>query len=277
MINLIPYDGDCVDYHKAVVAKKNRRASDPTYKERLEALDDEIQRLFQRYSDLVSEDDLKSITPFGFTDQAKSDLLSLYRYKSQLLQGLSVQLTTTENGRKFNTCQMCTVEPIGSFDHMVPKEQFPEFVVNPINLFPCCTTCNGKKGVQWIDEGERAFLNLYYDILPDFQYLKVHFSTYPLPHFSIDETRLTPDFASLLKSHYEKLDLFGRFVRNSSEIIDPLVTDAKRIVPIIGIDEYRKTVLDSTTEMQSIYGKNHWKSLLKRAVSDHVDFESLIS
>jgi hypothetical protein len=266
---------DCGEFHRYVVSRKSHKEKDPTFKDRLLALEDQIQKQIKAYSDLLGANNLESIIPLGFIGQQKSDLLSLYRYKSKILQSLLISLTT-KGERKFNTCQMCTVEPVGSFDHIVPKEGFPEYVVNPINLFPSCLTCNEIKGSTWVANGERVFLNLYYDILPNVPYLKIDFTSYPIPVYSIDGSSLAADFQSLVKSHYGRLGLFKRFRENSSEIIDPLISEAKKIVPIIGILEYRKAVSDSTTEMQSIYGFNHWKSLLKLSVVNHGEFESLL-
>jgi len=277
MINLKQYDDDCFEYHKSVVYRKSNRKNDVTYKNRLEALHNEVETLFKRYSDLVEENNLKTLSPHGYCGVPKADLLSLYRYKSKLIQELHVRLTTTDSGRKFNTCQMCTVNPVGSFDHIVPKEKFPEYSVNPANLFPCCLTCNGKKGTQWIEKGERAFLNLYHDLLPNHQYLIIEFPSYPIPRFKIDDSMLSSDLSTVLKSHYEKLGLFTRFIESSNEIIDPLVSHAKRLVPKMGIEEYRNTVAESTAEMRSVYGLNHWKSLLKIEVVHHVGFEDLLT
>lgn len=276
MINLEPYNEDCFAFHSNVVANKYHKKDDSTYKDRLIALDDQIEKIFKRYSGLINGNNLQSIVPYGFKGQQKSDLLSLYRYKSKVLQELLVFLTT-KGERKFNTCQMCTVEPVGSFDHIVPKEEFPEFAVNPINLFPSCLTCNDKKGSKWFVDGEKVFLNLYYDILPNCSYLKIEFKSYPIPIYSIDSSLIDDDFFCLLKSHYEKMGLFNRFKENSPEVIDQIVTDAKSLLPKIGIGELRKTVAESTIEMQSIYGFNYWKSLLKLAIVYHNDFESLLS
>lgn len=276
MINLEPYKGNCSEFHRNVVSKKSNKKKDPTFKDRLLALEDQIQEQFETYSELLSNSNLKAIAPFGFVGQQKTDLLTLYRYKSKLLQELLI-LITTRGERKFNMCQMCTVEPVGSFDHIVPKDEFPEYVVNPINLFPCCLKCNELKGQTWLAKGDRAFLNLYYDILPNVFYLKIEFNSYPIPVFSIDGASLNNHFHNLVESHYEQLGLFKRFRENSSEVIDPLVSDAKRIVPRIGIAEFRKAVSDSTVEMQSVYGFNHWKSLLKLKVVAHPDFETLLA
>ncbi|MDW3210288.1 MAG: HNH endonuclease [Reichenbachiella sp.] len=276
MINLEPYGEDCHEFHKTVVSKKYSKKSDPEYKERLNALDGQIEEVFEQYAELLNEDNLKSIAPYGYSGQQKTDLLSLYRYKSKILQELNVLLTTKDE-RKFNTCQMCTIEPVHSFDHIVPKEEFPEFVVNPINLLPCCFSCNGQKGDQWLIEGERAFLNLYYDILPEAQYLQVEFESYPIPIFSIDGSALDDNFSNLVQSHYENLDLFKRFRENSNEVIDPIVSSAKYTVPQLGIEKFKTIVEQSTNERRLKYGINHWKAILELELVNHDDFESLLA
>lgn len=276
MINLKAYDNDSFEYHKTVVSKKQKKKNDVDYKKRLEDLYPTIEILFKNYSEHIKNDDLKLILPSKIEGRDKEDLLSLYNYKSKVLHQLKEFLTTTQSGRKFNTCQMCTIEPVGSLDHILPKEEFPEFVVNPLNLFPSCLNCNAKKGAHWLGRNERLFLNLYFDNLPNHQYLKIEFDSYPIPNFSIDKNGLSDEFYIVLNSHCLRLNLFSRFRENSSEVIDPIVTDAKNFIPKMGIDEYRKTIARSTLEMQSIYGTNHWKSLLKLALVNNKNFESLL-
>lgn len=271
MINLIPYRESCIEFYKAIVEKKH----DKNLVKRLKNIEKEIDILFKEYSDLSNQNDLKSISPFGYRNRQKKDLLSLYRYQLNALIKLKTDLTTIK-GRKHNTCQMCTIEPVKSFDHILPKEEFPEFSVNPINLLPSCSTCNGHKGSQWILNNERIFLNIYFDQLPNLRYLVIDFKNYPIPIFSIDGTQLAPAFYKLIQSHYEKLHLFDRFRESSNDVIDPLITMGKSLVPKYGIDDFRQTIKDSTNEMMSIYGSNHWKSLLQLAIVNHNDFESLL-
>jgi hypothetical protein len=73
-----------------------------------------------------------------------------------------------------NTCQHCAIDSVGSLDHILPKELFPEFVLNPLNLIPCCPICNSHKNQNWkSEEGADYFINLYTDRLPRVQYLFV--------------------------------------------------------------------------------------------------------
>mgnify|MGYP000221079146 CR=1 FL=1 len=49
MINLEPYGEGCHEFHKTVISKKYRKKSDPEYKERLNALSDQIEEIFEQY------------------------------------------------------------------------------------------------------------------------------------------------------------------------------------------------------------------------------------
>lgn len=276
MINLEPYQDNTFEFFQEVVSRKYNTKGDPGYKDRLEALEDRIETLFNGYLDLVNNEDLEALLPHGFDNNEKADLLSLYKFKSAILQELKIALTTIE-GRKFNTCQMCGIEPVGSFDHIVPKEDYPEYSANPINLFPSCLNCNSIKGRRWIHNGNRMFLNLFFDVLPNIQYLNIEFQNYPVPDFSIDGAFLDDDMETLIKSHYESLGLFTRYRENSNEVIDQVVTLGRNLVPNIGIGAFRTTVQQSASEMQLAYGINHWKSLLQFALVNHNDFSTLIT
>ena len=276
MKNLEPYRKDIFEFFKEVVSNKNGRRNDPTYKERLGDLEDQVEELYQEYLDAVNGNSLENLSPFGFRNSEKDDLLSLYQFKSKVLQKLKIDLTTIE-GRKFNTCQMCAIEPIGSFDHIVPKKDFPEYSVNPINLFPSCLNCNSIKGRRWVFDGKRMFLNLFFDVIPITQYIQVDFADYPVPEFSIISGSIDPMMEALITSHYENLELFRRYRENSNEVIDPVVTEAKALVPRIGIHEFRSVVEEAVSAMQEVYGVNHWKSLLKLSLVNHPEFESLLS
>ncbi|WP_107039704.1 HNH endonuclease [Brumimicrobium mesophilum] len=275
MRNINAYSENCFEFHLNQVKRKQFKANDPAYKSRLDTLSPRIDLSYQEYTRLISEGSFELIPKSDFSSQEKKDLLSLYRYDTKPIQDLHILLTTINN-RKFNTCQMCSIDPIGSFDHIVPKEEFPEFSVNPFNLFPCCLSCNQTKGKRWLEKDRRLFYNLYYDTLPDIEFLKINFNSYPIPEFSIDKTAIPSEFYRLTLSHYTKLNLFQRFKESSHEVIDSLVSSANAIIPMIGIEEYRKTVKKSSDEMRALYGHNHWKSLLQVAIVNHEGFENLL-
>ena len=145
MRKLKAYEQNCFDFHKKVLASKNNTKKDPKYKGRVENLDGDVTQQFNLYDSLFAINNLPLITNRPFDVQSTEDLKKLYSYDLNAIQKLKIKLTTTEAGRIVNTCQNCTINQVNSFDHFVPQSEFPEFSVNPKNLFPSCTECNSKK------------------------------------------------------------------------------------------------------------------------------------
>lgn len=127
---------NAITFFDDVVNLKKNTKSDPTYKVRVNLLRNDIQNKFNEYDTLFVKNNLVTINPFGYTNQDKVDLLKLYSYQSKIIQKLKNSITTTEHNRIINTCQNCTISEVNSFDHIIPKNEFPEFSVNPKNLFP---------------------------------------------------------------------------------------------------------------------------------------------
>ena len=278
MINHSHYSKDSFDFYSTVVESKRNSATNPNYKERLAQLSEPIRRLFETYDLAFQNSELESITAEGYGGQEKKDLLALYKYNNSVLSKLLIQLTTIGE-RKFDSCQMCTIEPVGSFDHYLPKENFPEYSVHPFNLFPACSKCNGKKGVFLVDQsGTRLFLNLYLDILPQVEFLQVDFEDdFPLPTFSLDTSELSPELGEILASHYAGLELFDRFTLSSGEVIDRLVSEAITYLEDMTFERFKIHVQRTENRMQSIYGLNYWKSVLTLSLIEHPGFMDYIN
>lgn len=226
MRNLNHSEKDCLDFHKAVVRSKNITKLDPTLKNRLLSLENDIELLYNNYKRNFDSNCLENSVSNSFPESNKKDLLSLYNYKSKLIQELKTEITTTETNRIINTCQNCTLSEINSFDHILPKEEFSEFVVNPLNLFPSCTICNSYKGKIWNQNENKIYLNLYLDNLPQLQYLFVDIeyekNTFGLKFYLENKFGIDDELFSLIKSHYERLHLLKRFSDNGDKVISPL-------------------------------------------------------
>lgn len=161
MKNIPPYQNDPFDFHKNVISSKNNTQSDPGLKTRLTSYNPQIEQLYDSYKAKFDQNKLEELIEQNHTDEKKNSLLKLYSFKAQYFQKLKVSLTTRPGNIIDNICQNCTIGEVNSFDHILPKDNFCEFVVNPLNLFPCCTKCNGHKSTIWVEDGNRKFLNLY--------------------------------------------------------------------------------------------------------------------
>lgn len=267
MKNLDFYQEDCFDFHQEAINRKNTTQTDPNYKQRVRQLNPIIRVEYDELNEIYNDNAvLKEIESHGFEEQEKDDLKKLYSYDSNLIQELKIHLTTID-GAKYSTCPNCTISEINSFDHYLPKGSFSEFVVNPKNLIPCCQTCNSIKGDIWRRDGERVFLNLYLDKLPETQYLFVDFiineegieTNYQLNNLNGIEDELY----ALIESHYKGLNLLERFSENSDEVITEFINSIKPYTERLTIEEIREIVNEGCEENKTSFGFNYWKSILK--------------
>ncbi|GAB2977404.1 hypothetical protein GCM10027049_10630 [Mucilaginibacter puniceus] len=226
MRNLKHFDENALNFHDNIVKRKKNTVKDPDLKTRLTLLRENVKGQFETFDTKFSLNKLQHLTSFNFDEKEKIDLLKLYNYQSSVIQALKTKITTTETNRIIATCQNCTLSEINSFDHLLPKAEFSEFVVHPKNLFPSCTICNGYKSKAWLKDGSRMFLNLYLDELPKEQFLFVDIiinkdlietKFYLDNHVGIDK-----DLFDIIQSHYANLSLFKRFSENSDIVISPL-------------------------------------------------------
>ncbi|WP_338586227.1 hypothetical protein [Pseudomonas sp. MAG733B] len=156
----------------------------------------------------------ETVTPWAQAVRFKTRFLTLYNSP----QNNSVQKPILERLRE-RTLQMCPAcgedGTPNTLDHYLPKNEFPDFSVTALNLFPMCDTCQGKKLEQVLnEEGERIFLHPYFDDFLDQQVLQLSIGQpYSAPksmEVSASEN-LTPQFQSLVERHIESLEINKRY------------------------------------------------------------------
>jgi hypothetical protein len=270
MKNIPPYSDDPFDFHKDVISSKKRTKSDPELKTRLTSYNPQIESLFDTYKNKLDQNKLEELIEQGYTDEKKNSLLKLYSFKAQCFQKLKVSLTTRPENIIDNICQNCTVGEVNSFDHILPKDDYCEFVVNPLNLFPCCTKCNGHKSTTWVVDGNRKFLNLYSDQLPEQQYLfvdiEIEDGDLNINYSVKNPNNIDPILFNIIDSHYDKLKLCQRFKDNSDLIVSELEVSINQFKALLPLETIKNTFIDECQEHQQISGHNFWKSLLKLAL-----------
>lgn len=247
MINFNHYDGDAFELYKnAVKAKK-----DQVGKESLTRIEDDVKAEYEIYKDAFSLKKVHTLLPSGkFTDCNRKLLLGLYGSQKKIVKDVRRWIDLHNKRTYLCKCPYCTISPAGTTEHFLPKEKYPEFAVNALNLLPCCSTCNVKKGEKVkTDDGKPYVINFYYDVLPNEQYLFVDIK--------------------LIERHFEQLGLLGRFktaaVCDYSEIENSLLEnlDEKKDLDLC-LRKMRNTALKDAVE----YGSNYWKVVLKQALAD---------
>lgn len=277
MKNLIPDASNTIDTHKRAVNRKN--ASE--IKNKLLSIEDDVLKDYKKYDDNFNTNTLESLANNDFYKTYSDELLSLYDYTSKTIKELRSVIEELQPQSIRTTCQYCTVDSVGSMDHILPKEEFPEFVVNPKNLFPACPICNQHRGKRWRGkDGEKLFLNLYLDILPEEQYLFVRIEVKDDNvdfKFELDDKNLiNKGIFKLLNSHYTKLYLTERIRLKSNDYFTEFKTYIKSMRAYLSDDQIKNIILSSVEESKKAYGNNHWKYILQASLIQDSKFWALM-
>jgi hypothetical protein len=265
MKNLNAHIAPAIDFFDNVLASKNKTENDPNYDARVKLLRPNILATYTLYDAAFAADNLIIMGANGYIAPPKNDLLKMYTYKNKTFQKLKTAITTTVRNRIINTCQNCTINEINSFDHLLPKDEFPEFAVNPKNLFPSCTQCNGYKSTVWRHNGTTLFLNLYLDILPLEQYLFVDITITDIVDaiFILDNrNNINPQTFALISSHYSRLHLTDRFRLNRDDVVSELINTIKEMSSMLTVQQIREVFINKSNRDKENLGRNYWKSIL---------------
>jgi len=265
MKNLTPYDQDCFDVHREAVRSKNRGE----LKNRLENLHSPVEIEYKIFDSKFGSNNISQLIPNHILAESKDDLLTLYRYQSQVIIGIREKIRSLQINTIITTCQNCTIDTANTLDHILPKSIFPEFVVNPKNLFPCCSPCNSYKLDSIDKESNQKFLNLYLDELPKQQYLfldisfdmenKIDFSFY-LQNIKND---IPKELFSTIENHYFKLHLFERMKLKSIEHISELENKITSFQENLDLELIVDILINAANKEKEAYGYNHWKCILE--------------
>jgi len=278
MRNLTPSDEEPFEFFEKTCKSKKDSKLDPQYKTRLSALAPQVKNCYLIYNKNFNINQMRLVTPASLATKDANDLDRLYNYKGAVIQKLKQKLTTSANNRKISTCQNCTISEVNSFDHLLPRMPFMEFVVHPKNLFPSCTICNGYKSTVWLKEDMYTFLNLYLDQLPDEQYVFVNINMedgVPVPDFKVkNKAGIDRNLFNTIYSHYSKLHLPRRFKENADQVITPLKISIESYLDKLPLRDIIETQLEIAKRNQAANGNNYWKSILEIALLSDKDFLS---
>src|ERR1700752_4045329 len=167
MKNLIPLKQKR-SYWNAIVNNKGLVDRIP-----LQAIRLTVMGRFNIYAQHSTPITLEAITISPFQPPSTNiKLLKRCYSKSASLSNLKKRIKKRQNVLLRAECQYCNIGEPNTFDHYLPKADFPEFSALSINLIPCCSKCNTNKDQHWLlPNGNRKIINYYYDTLPTVNYL----------------------------------------------------------------------------------------------------------
>lgn len=200
----------------------------------------------------------------GFSS-ASLDIKSLYDYNSLPIRELREAIEKNIPAPIRYTCQYCTLTPVESFDHYLPKEEFPEYAIHTNNLIPCCKTCNGYKSYVWRNfVGLRLFINLYRDPIPEERFLFAEIldqgnGDIDFRYYLDNPAGIDMQTFSLLETHFERLRLEERMRKKAVGIISELENSI--LSSKLGLTDIIAEVTATAERNFYSYGSNYWKSI----------------
>jgi hypothetical protein len=277
MKNLNPYAENSFDFFEIVLKKKRNKE----LKDRIELIKPDVRNKFIDYDHHFQNNILESLIQHNqYTEEQKLDFEELYDYRSSTFKKLLLLLSTTGKQRKMK-CPYCGIGEVSTFDHYLPQGIFSAFTVHPKNLFCCCGKCNPKRGNHWLTgTGTRTTINLYTDVLPAIQYLFVDLviakDEIKTKFYLKNTGQINPNLFTLIKNHYDRLDLCTRFSENIIDVVVPFITTIRNNLKLADFNQIKANTLDALSEEQDAFGTNNWGTILKIALINHPDFNILL-
>ena len=226
------------------------------------------QTVMHRYTYFMNNlNSLENIVPLNkaIWGNAKDELEGLYSNNVYLNEAKKKILVV-------NKCPYCRINHPNTLDHYFDKSDYPEFSVFTPNLIPCCSECNGKKGVIVFDaNNNRQFIHFYYDQLPDYQFLFVRFTLTPCEKIPTVNVYLNIPSTETLKSqiefHFSRLELLSKYKDQIQEKISTIIGLIRKADKEgFTVSQMRNILCCQYDSMVEEYGYNYWEACMYEGV-----------
>lgn len=268
MINLFQDREDSFSEYKAAVNRKNDDSND---KKDLLSIEKQMEDCYINYKQHFDSNNLEILKSTRVGQLHKDSLLGLYSSDAAIVKLFRMRYFAQNPQTYNNLCPYCTLSEANTTEHILPKEKYPEYAVDTLNLIPACSGCNSKKGDSIIDvvSGKKTTINYYTDKLPHEQYLYVDFEVSSnnikaVYHLENHDNKINVEMYSLIERHFSKFDLLNRFNLKAIQEISEL-RNLYVVEDFSNEAEYNafaaKQIRKMKMDMPQL-GYNHWKVIL---------------
>lgn len=203
----------------------------------------------------------------SLTEEAKQILKDTYDNKPNDLECAWNKILSLLPEELNGNCPYCRLDSHDTCDHYFPKSAFPEYSFYPLNLIPCCSTCNRLKGDDLLDPtNNRMFVNFRFDKIPDYPFLVcVIGCNDKIPYVIRFELRFHKNepFKDIISAHFEKLDLNNRMMPGAKKTLKEIIEQCKRKHDL---DEMKVHLQDQLISKENVNGINYWEASVYRAM-----------
>jgi len=248
----------------------------------LTMLRDDIVERYTIYNKAFDDNELERLNSVLLNPNSIEAMLHCYNSSTKALEDLLIRIKENQLLHLRSTCHFCGINTDSSTDHYLPKNQFPEFCVNLLNLIPCCPDCNSIKGEYWKDENTltRGIVNLYTDDLPPIQFLFVEISylgNVPRALFTVDNrNNIDHDLFNIISKHYTRLHLTERYKDQFNSIYSQIHNLFLNKPMFAGRPDLIQDFLNQDDINHSnLFGINHYKGVIIRSLASNAFFINL--
>lgn len=271
MRNLSPCAEPPLQHYLAIAAAK-----EPPRRERLLALEGRIKAVYGRYT--AASPALEAIGPMPVGGDEREALLHSYEEETQPLRTLKGLIKSCQTDLSRAECQYCCVSPPETYDHYLPRSQYPEFAVHLRNLVPCCADCNRARGNRWKNtRGERNHVHLYDDRIEEdaeILFADIFVARLPSVTFRLDlsKVRARP-FYQLLERHITgDLKLLAKYAQAAPSRLSELHQTIRQFRKHLSRPAVIEELREQLAQERELRGVHHWKVALLRAVIESREF-----
>ncbi|MCL9670036.1 HNH endonuclease [Citrobacter sp. MNAZ 1397] len=273
-----------IQRHKDVVtAKANTiKGIANTTKSNLLLLEQQISARYALFEQAIANNTLFHLSEDINLIRHKDDLLSCYTGRTAKVKKIFKTITDAQPKRFLKRCPYCGITLPKTYDHYLPETKFPELSVHALNLIPCCGTCNQTKNNDWKNANHRTFLYFYTDTIPNSNYLLINLNhniaaSTVSAIFSIQRPHnITNAVWDILKSHYDKLGLISSYNEYANDEITEVFNVCVNHLRYGG-NQLSDFINGLVSEEENLYGLNHWRVVLMKALARDNHFHSFVS
>lgn len=276
-LTALPDDPTYLDRYVVIRDRKHKTTRTP-----LIAAHALIEERYKAHAEAIDSGLLASLKSHAKALQLCDFLRACYDVPTQPLKQLKQAIRDAQPKRLLKYCPMCGTTLPRTFDHYMPAVRFPEFAVHPLNLVPCCSTCNSTKDDDWLSVGgKRKFLHAYTDEVPDLQFVQVTLHENQALEgvgatFSLERPEgVADELWELIDSHFRRLKLIDRYDERGNDEVSEILSDCREFRDAGG-QNVRKFLSGRAADRHSVYGRNHWISVLMITMAQHENLEAWV-
>lgn len=240
-----------------------------------QALNAERSRVLARcavYADQAEDMALFSIAPEPPVNLIREKLGEIYE-RVVVGGGERYMFLGIKAAAPYKRCPLCAHRDVASLDHYLPKENYPEFAVLPVNLVPCCSGCNAEKRAFIPNAEAEQLFHPYFDDWSTYDLVTatIEIGAYVDVYFGIADVGVPGLVRQRAQHHFDRLKLDELYSANAAAELISKRGDFHMTFEADGPEALHQDLTREATNRRLPF-RNAWQPALYRALADCSQF-----